>query len=176
MEKINVFLDLDGVMCDFDGKLHEVFGKKYDEIKHEMHVNDIWDKLGDVDHLFLHLKPLPHSKTLFNYLKSLHDKGEINRFEILTSLPYSTNKLVTSKQDKIDWVREHLDKDIIVNTVVGGEKKAKFVTGPNDILIDDLERNIQAWEKAGGTGIHFNTNGKAITRLDQILHLSLTPK
>jgi 5'(3')-deoxyribonucleotidase len=145
---INVFLDMDGVVVNLDKKIQEVFGTEYKNVS----PNVLWNTLGDIPDLFLNLEPMPNYLTLFNYLKQLESNGLIH-LEILTSLPYSTKKLVTSKQDKIAWVREHLDKNIVVNTVVGGAKKSRFVKQPSDILIDDLERNITAWENAGGTGI-----------------------
>ena len=145
---INVMLDLDGVMVNLDKKIQEVFGTDYKNVPS----NVLWNTLGEIDNLFLNLEPMPSYLTLFNYLQQLHNTGVI-KLEILTSLPYSTKKLVTSKQDKTEWVRQYLDKNIKVNTVVGGAKKAKFVTQPTDILIDDLERNITAWQNAGGVGI-----------------------
>jgi hypothetical protein len=159
---INVYLDLDGVMVNLDKKIQEVFGTEYKNIS----PNILWDTLGDIPNLFLNLEPMPNYLTLFNFLKQLESNGTIH-LEILTSLPYSTKKLVTSKQDKTAWVREYLDKDIVVNTVVGGAKKAKFVKHPTDILIDDLERNIIAWQTAGGIGILHKSNGYTIAGLGQ---------
>lgn len=173
MSKINVFLDLDGVMVDFPKKLRELFGtSNYDELRATIGNDALWSELGNVDHLFLNLEPMDNYKTLFNYIKSFHQTNIIDRFEILTSLPYSTDKLVTSKEDKIKWVCKHLDPDIIVNTVIGGSEKAKYVNGKNDILIDDLPRNIQAWEKAGGTGILFVSNGDAMAQLDGFININ----
>ena len=170
MSKINVFLDLDGVVCDFPKKLKELFGtSNYDELRTTIGNDELWSGLGKVDHLFLNLEPMDNYKTLSNYLKSFYDTKVIDRFEILTSLPYSTDKLTTSKQDKIDWVRKYLDSDIPVNTVVGGLKKAKYVKNKNDILIDDLSKNIEAWENAGGTGILFTSNSDAIVQFDRLL-------
>jgi hypothetical protein len=145
---INVYLDLDGVMVNFDKKLQEIFGTEYKNVSPDV----LWSTLGDIPNLYLNLEPMPNYLTLFNFLKQLENNGKI-KLEILTSLPYSTKMLVTSKQDKIAWVREHLDKDVVINTVVGGAKKAQFVKHPTDILIDDLERNIIAWQNSGGTGI-----------------------
>jgi len=162
---VNFFLDMDGVICDLDRKIQEVFGTDYAAIQNK---NYLWSKLGDIDHLFLNLEPMPHYRTLFNYLKSLEQIGSIH-LEILTSLPYSTNKLVTAKQDKIDWVRKYLDPDIVVNTVVGGAKKAQFVKNKSDILLDDMPRNIDKWVEAGGTGILFKNNADAISRIGRIL-------
>lgn len=145
---INVYCDLDGVMVNLDKKIQEIFGTAYKNIPS----NVLWNTLGDIPDLFLNLEPMTNYLTLFTVLKTLENNGIIH-LEILTSLPYSTKKLVTSKQDKIAWVRKYLDKNIKINTVVGGAKKTKFVKYPTDILIDDLERNITAWENAGGIGI-----------------------
>ena len=108
-------------------------------------------------------------RTLFNYLDALYLSRRVDQFEILTSLPHPTDKLHTAREDKIDWVRKYLSPYIPVNTVVGGTEKAKYVRSRNDILIDDLERNISAWNKAGGTGIHFTNNAESIAQLDKFL-------
>ena len=161
---IDVYLDLDGVMVNLDAKIQELFGKNYKELAS----SELWGELGKIDHLFLNLDPMPNYLTLFNYLKTKEQAGLI-KLEILTSLPYSTNKLVSAKDDKIAWVREHLDKDIKVNTVVGGAKKARYVNSPKDILIDDMERNIDAWNQAGGRGILFKNNADTMATLDTML-------
>ena len=161
---INVMLDLDGVMVNLDKKIQEVFGTDYKNVPS----NVLWNTLGEIDNLFLNLEPMPSYLTLFNYLQQLHNTGVI-KLEILTSLPYSTKKLVTSKQDKTEWVRQYLDKNIKVNTVVGGAKKAKFVTQPTDILIDDLERNITAWQNAGGVGILHKSVAYTMAAIGQVV-------
>lgn len=173
MNKINVFLDLDGVMCDFPKLLVQLFGtSSYDDVRANIGNDKLWSELGKVDHVFLNLEPMDNCKTLFNYIKSFQQTNIINRFEILTSLPYSTDKLVTSKDDKIAWVRKHLDQYIPVNTVVGGREKAKFVYDENDILIDDLPHNIEAWNQAGGTGILFTSNADAMAQLDRVININ----
>jgi hypothetical protein len=162
---VNFMLDLDGVICDLDRKIQEVFGNDYNKIDDK---NYLWNKLSEIDHLFLNLEPMPYYRTLFNYLKSLERIGSIH-LEILTSLPYSTGKLVSAREDKIAWVRKYLDPDIIVNTVVGGAKKAQYVKHPTDILLDDMPRNIDAWINAGGTGILYKNNADAISKIGNIL-------
>ena len=169
-DKVRIYLDMDGVICNFPEKLQSIFGTSdYEELRHTVGTDKLWKELGQVDHLFLNLNPMPNYKTLFNYLQSLYDKGYVDEFEILTSLPHPTDKLHTAKQDKIDWVRKYLSKDIPVNTVIGGTEKAKYVKSKNDILVDDLTRNIEAWNKAGGTGIHFTNNATAIAEIDKLL-------
>jgi 5'(3')-deoxyribonucleotidase len=165
---INVYLDLDGVMANFDGGVDALFNQPTKEFFAELGAFKAWAKLAEVDHLFLNLDPLPNYKTLFSHLKRLHDDGTIN-LEILTSLPIPSGKLVTAKADKIAWVKKYLDKDIKVNTVIGGAKKAKYIKSPTDVLIDDLPRNITAWKDAGGTGILFKNNAETVIQLSKII-------
>lgn len=167
---VTVMLDLDGVMVDLDKFIHEIFNRDYKDSVKDIGADVLWGKLGEIPHMFLNLDPMPNYKTLYNYLKSL-EKANVIHLEILTSLPYSTNKLVTARQDKIDWVKQYLDKDIVVNTVVGGAKKAKFVKTPTDILIDDMQKNIDAWNAAGARGILFVNNSDTIAQLDRLLGL-----
>ena len=65
-----------------------------------------------------------------------------------------------SVQDKKQWCRNVLERHNICNVVVSrndgtstAQLKAEFCTGLNDILVDDNQKNIDAWRKAGGTAI-----------------------
>ena len=170
MNKVNVFLDLDGCVADFPKLLESLYGTAdYDAIRDKIGAGNLWKELGQIDHLFLNLEPMPNFNTLFNYLNSLFLSRKIDRFEILTSIPRPTDKLHTAREDKIDWVRKYLDSYIPVNIVVGGTEKAKYVRSKYDVLIDDLPRNIEEWNKAGGTGILFTNNADAISELDKFL-------
>ena len=60
-----------------------------------------------------------------------------------------------------------LSKDIIVN-IVYKEQKKDFCTGPDCILIDDLETNIKSWVEMGGTGILFHNAKDTISELKKI--------
>jgi hypothetical protein len=41
----------------------------------------------------------------------------------------------------------------------------EFCTGKDCILIDDLKKNIEAWESFGGTGIHHTSAEETISKL-----------
>lgn len=66
-----------------------------------------------------------------------------------------------SIQDKKDWCRDVLRSNSICNVVVSdgskstAELKAEFCTGPVDILVDDNEKNVDAWREAGGEAVHW---------------------
>ena len=161
---INVYLDLDGVVADFDGRVKELFGKSMSEFPS----SEIWGKIGQVEHFYLSLDPLPKYKTLFDHLMNLHEAGTIH-LEVLTSLPLPTNNLITAADDKIAWSASYLCPSIKVNTVIGGQFKAKFVKQPNDVLIDDTLRNIVEWRKSNGVGIHHISNAETIIELSTLL-------
>lgn len=65
------------------------------------------------------------------------------------------------KQEKIEWLAEYcpnIKKAILVNI---GENKAKAIGEINKdcFLLDDFSKNLEQWEKAGGTAIKV-LNGK----------------
>lgn len=150
-----IYIDLDGVLADFDKKAKEILGDDYKNLS----ANEFWDGVGKVDNLFLNLEPLDNYKTLLNYLESTHIP-----LAILTAVPYSTGKLSTCREDKVAWVRKYVSETIPVYTVVGGAKKAKYAT-QNSLLIDDMERNTNAFTNAGGNAILHTSIPKTLTIL-----------
>ena len=52
--------------------------------------------------------------------------------------------------------------------IVFREEKPNFCTGRDCILIDDLEKNIEAWEAIGGTGIRFISAEDVLERIGEI--------
>lgn len=92
-----------------------------------------------------------------------------SQLRILSARPRPTGYLVSVAQDKRDWVKRVLAPDLQVITVDHGAAKAQFAA-PGDILIDDLERNIRAWEAAGGIGILHHNAASTLAQLRR--HLS----
>ena len=154
-----IWLDLDGVMADMAQKLIEVFGSDYKSIPSNL----LWKRLQEEDHLFLHLNEIPDAQSLLSSIVKIADEYNCE-LEFLTALPYSTGNLLTSKSDKISWVRSHLTDKIPVQTIIGGLNKYKFAN-VGDILIDDTAKNLGPWEAAGGIGILHESNNYAPTLL-----------
>lgn len=143
-----IALDLDGVFADFFPFAQREFGKDY----RKANPARFWEWASSVPNLYANLEPIPGSRALFEMLSA-----QGHNLYVLTALPRPTGFLSSAAQDKREWVTRHLDASLRVETVVGGENKARF-SGPGHILIDDTQRNILAWESAGGTGIlHIST-------------------
>lgn len=147
-----LFLDLDGVMADFDAHFPAVFGLDHKSLADEA----MWERINAHPSYFLDMPVCEGAKYFFH---SVEDFDPI----ILTACP-RTNYAHVARQ-KRQWVRKHLSGEILVLPVLGGHNKPLFMHRAGDILIDDFEKNIEAWEKAGGLGIlhrDFDSTMKAL--------------
>lgn len=138
-----IYIDLDGVLANFWGRVCEIFGKEPDNNR------VIWHKLKEYPDLFLELKPLPYATIMFNKIYSVYD----DKCEILTAIPNIELYGKSAAYDKKMWVMKYLNDRIIVNTVDSHSRKKEFCRGKNCILIDDYHKNISDWKSRGGTGI-----------------------
>jgi hypothetical protein len=163
MQPIDVFLDLDGVFADFYGFTSTVLDKPYKE----MNPADAWAVLDKIPNLFQNLPMLDDGRKLWSYLRVLERHGAV-RLQILSALPWPTNALSTAPDDKRCWVYWALSPDIPVVLAESGPAKALYAR-PGAILIDDLQRNIDAWNAARGTGILHVSSETTITTLLTIL-------
>lgn len=143
----NIYIDLDGVLADFYGEARRILGADYQAIPPA----SAWAKLQEIDCFFQTLPLLPDALELW---EGLQGKGALH---ILTAMPKPTGKLGTVPGDKRAWVRKHICARVPVLLVPHGVLKARYAA-PGSILIDDLPRNVLAWQEAGGLGIvHTNT-------------------
>lgn len=159
--KPRIAIDLDGVGADFHKFVRNLYGGTYPEIGAER----FWKKADQVDNLFLNLDPIPGSKVLYDFAYSYRDTHEVF---VLTALPLLTGKLHTAEQDKKDWVKKHIG-DIPVVCSNGWKDKRNWCRGKHDILIDDMHRNIEDWNDAGGTAIHHTDISTTINMLEYLL-------
>tara|TARA_B100001123_G_C14616155_1_gene751855 strand:- start:29 stop:526 length:498 start_codon:yes stop_codon:yes gene_type:complete len=160
MSKVRqIFLDMDGVLADFETTCSRMLGQKvwntdsghrlYDEHKREL----------TAKHLFRNLEPLPDAWKLVDYCMNsgIHT-------EILTAAGTVNRTIVV--QDKIDWIRKHVHPHWIVIPTFKGSQKAAFAH-KKAVLVDDRQENIDHWIEAGGIGILHETAEQSINILDE---------
>lgn len=147
--------DLDGVHADFYGRAGNLLGKSYKTTPPA----EAWAVLETVPHLFRDLEPLGDSQKLWS---ALQDCGLPQ--EVLTAMPRPTGMLTTVDADKRNWVARHLSGTAPVTTVANGAAKALYAA-PGRVLIDDIQRNIDAWVAAGGIGIRHVSAEDTLERL-----------
>ncbi len=152
MEVKKIYFDMDGVLADFEGGVkylcHMIAPGQNDKDKNPKEDDLMWEKIKEVGDFYYKLEFMPGAKELFDCVYNKYQ----DRCEILTGIPKENRGIVTAGEDKIRWVRKYLSKDIKVN-IVYREDKAKYCTGSDCILIDDMEKNIKEWNEMGGTGV-----------------------
>lgn len=137
-----LFLDLDGVMADFDSHFPATFGVSHED---GMPKKEMWRLIMTVPDFFLTMPPMPGAKQAWESWL-FHETDAI-----LTACPSSAYAHVAAQ--KRAWVRKHLGQEVMVLPVNGSESKPHFMHAKGDILIDDWGKNCTAWEEAGGYAI-----------------------
>jgi len=164
--KQKIYCDLDAVLCDFIKKFNTTLISNgevvvdFDEYRKSVGYKSLWDmvEVEGVEY-WSEMEWLPGGKELWKFLI------QFDNLEILTGLP--EGKVSEYAQTGKDiWCGRELG-DVKVNTVIGGKNKYKFVKN-SDILIDDLKRNCELWENAGGIAILHTTTENTIEELKKL--------
>ena len=150
-----IFLDMDGVLVDFDKQFKELTGMMPREFEAQNGIEKFWETIDGAGVGFWRgMKWMPGGEELYNrasqfkhYLLSSPSRSEV------------------SKIGKRLW-----RKDKTPNTklyLARSYNKRKFAA-PNHILIDDRESNIQQWRDAGGIGILYKSAEQVNAELDKL--------
>jgi len=152
--RFKIFLDLDGVMADFNRGRREILKLPDGAPSEEIFAALAGDKGKD---FFLKLPKTRDADQLWKFLKG-------NDLQILTAIP-TTNREEAAK-NKVQWVKRNLSKN--VKTITTTRRNKKKYAGPDNILIDDHKKNIEEWEGAGGIGIFHTSASKTIKELKRL--------
>lgn len=150
----SLFVDLDGVLVDFDRGYQELTGVT---TKHadSQDVDTFWEPLTKAGAAFwIKLKWMPDGKQLWDYIKKYNPE--------LLSAP---SREESSRLGKRVWVKRELPGVKLI--LRSAERKQEFAN-PTSILIDDREKNIKQWEAAGGIGILHTSAADTIKQLKQL--------
>jgi len=139
-----IYLDMDGVIADFEKRYEELFGMKPAEAEKKEKFYHLFDEFIE-DNNFASLDLMPEAMKGIEFLR----KAPVPT-QILSSTANEEKYMAISKQKKI-WLEAH---GITFNPIFvpGKELKWKYAT-PSSIIIDDTESVIDDWRKAGGIAI-----------------------
>ena len=145
-EHNTIYVDMDGVVADFDQFVLENLGRTFDHKLGPGGDDEMWNFLKSVPHLYRILKPTPYAHEIMDAAKATG-----SNVEMLTAIPRRT-ALPGAEQDKYDWMDEHFP-NVKVNIGPYSADKWKWAK-PGHIIIDDRADNIKDWvEKGDGIGI-----------------------
>ena len=155
-----IYLDMDGVLCDFDKRFHELFDHPPNEVKGTFTHSTHWKEFVTGDH-FATLDWYPGAKELLQYLNQFNIP-----IEILSSSGGEEYYEIIAEQ-KTRWLRNN-GIDFAVNIVPGKRYKRDFAD-PYHVLIDDTERNIIEFIEAGGFAVLHTNLDYTIATLEYML-------
>lgn len=156
----HLFIDLDGVLADFDSKWIDVFGTH----PSESFDSEKWKRFCE-DRNFLTLDLYPGAKQLITHLNELKKSPNIS-INILTSTGgYEFHDLV--QDQKLHWLKSHrIDMNPIF---VPGKKFKRYHAKVNSLLVDDHAENCAEFVQYGGDSHCYSRPSDAISAIDSFL-------
>ena len=158
-----VYLDMDGVLADFDQRFKDISGMEPKEFEAKYGTKEFWNLIDEENKIsfWVGIPEMPGAKALVDAVKKYN-------YELLTS-PSAKKQ---SYLGKILWVRNH-------SNLFGGKPRINFKRAKEkhevkpeltktDILIDDREDTIGRWNAAGGTGIVYKNVGQVLNDLKKL--------
>ena len=153
MSAPKLYVDMDGVLCDFNYGWKEFTGKS---ITNWVTINDDdWGYLKKQWPTFwMDLELMPYAEQLWDALSAYSP-------DLLTAVPDSWK---SAGIGKTSWARENLSgrPEVLAVSREDKRKYAKQKDGTPNVLIDDMEKNIREWNAAGGLGIRYISGKTAV--------------
>lgn len=155
--KYKVFVDLDGVLVDFDAGVEALFGRKPDDLPPPV----LWSRLAKTPGFYDTLEWMADGRTLWDFVKQFEPT-------ILTGLPRGA----WAEPQKRAWCARELGEAVPVITCLSKEKadkaKASVAEGIVPILIDDRESLRESFEAAGGIFVFHTRAEESIAALRKL--------
>ncbi len=154
MNKI-IFLDMDGVLCDFSGGACRLFG--WDATARHKYGWDFWEGFGYTEADFhagiikagepfwAGLDELPHARQIYDHCLAT---GAAVMFASSPTREFS------GVRGKYEWLVKLTGKPNVGRQFIPILLK-ELLAGPNRLLIDDKDENVEAFRSAGGSAILF---------------------
>lgn len=160
-----IYLDMDGVVADFDQRFRDLSGMAPSEFEAKYGKDLFWDFIDEGDNkvrFWVGIPPMEGAKQLVDYV-SKHD------YVMLTAPSIKKQ----SRLGKNLWIRNHTgdifpSKPKVIFKAAKEKHKVKPSLSEKDILIDDKASTIDNWNAAGGTGILYQSAPQVISALKKL--------
>ena len=158
-DKYKIYLDMDGVITDFDKRFTDLAGMGPREYESSFGKEKFWDfidskeKGGGVG-FWVGMPWMPGGPELYNRVAQ-HNHALLS----------SPSRSESSKLGKRLWKKKYTPNTDLILSLAANKKN--YANG-DSILIDDRESNIQQWREAGGIGILYKSADQVNKELDKL--------
>jgi hypothetical protein len=149
-----LFLDLDGVLADFDRGARELLGMSAADFERRHGIKEFWRRLAKAPDFYGQLPEMPDARLLFGAVEHLAPA-------ILTGLPLGK----WAAPQKVAWCEAHFPRVPVITCMA--RDKHRFMD-PGDVLVDDRERHRAAYEAHGVIFVHHKD---ALGSLEQLAEI-----
>jgi len=156
-----LYLDMDGVVADFDEYAARTLGVPPSE---GIYPDSIWKQLAQNPRIYRDLIPTPYAYQLYRECVNFCLKKDYN-WAFLTAVPKG-NDVKYAFYDKVEWVQKHFPGTPVFFGPYSKDKHQHCQAG--DILIDDRTSNCEEWTAAGGIAILHKDFNSTITQINFI--------
>ena len=153
-----IYLDMDGVLCDFEKKYQDFFGCPSKDDRG--HTKDFYKRWK------VFLEMYPGAERLIEFINNEFVWPCFGQVCILSSSGGHEyhDKVVSQKKN---WLIDH---ELWYHPfIVNGKKLKQTYAGPDMLLIDDAKENIEQFIQRGGHGIQHKTAMDTIEELKEYL-------
>ena len=158
-----IFVDLDGVLADFDRAVEELTGLP----PSQQTPRAMWPRLAGARDFYANIPWMPDGLELWERVEPLDPV-------VLTGLPRGN----WAKPQKLEWCRRELGPEVPVIACMSREKTEKAREWLDThhagterrvpVLIDDRASTREPWEAAGGVFIHHTSAEESIRSLEEL--------
>ena len=156
-----IYLDMDGVLCDFGAQIRKATGKSKEQwMRIDGRVK--WDTVIDYPKFWEHMPWNTPGKVLYNFVRK-YDPHILSAYLEKTFDPNCI-------PGKAAWCRKNLGLRGGKVNLVRRRDKQNFAmnAGQPCILIDDYDKNTSQFTAKGGIGITFRSASQAIRDLKKL--------
>lgn len=156
---MQIFVDMDGVLADFDRHYKTVFDVEASKLLD----NVDWQKVRGHKDFYANIPPMHDFDVLWSYVTRVGQRLGTPPI-VLTGIPSSVEEAEANKRA---WITRHLGDAVPVICCLSKDKCLHGL--PGDVLIDDWEKHRQAWEDMGGYWITHTSATSSCYALDVLL-------
>jgi hypothetical protein len=156
---MTIFLDLDGVLADFDRSATAILGMPPAQFERERGTPAFWATLRRrAPNLYAELPLTADARRLWDGVQALSGQEPV----ILTGVP----RWRDAADQKRRWAASHFPGATVI-TCFAAQKSAH--ARPGDVLIDDRPRYRDRWEACGGVFIVHRSAAESLSDLGRVM-------